>query len=65
MKCEFLPTCGFLVRTNRIEPYTARMIKLSYCEKDKLECARYRLSKNVPEEEIPDNLWPNEGETDF
>jgi len=61
MICEYLATCGFLERTNRFEPYTAKMIKLSYCEMNKFECARYKLSKLVSEKDIPEDLWPNEG----
>ena len=61
MKCEYLPTCGFLERTNRFEPYTVEMIKISYCEKNKSECARYKLSKTMLDNDIPDDIWPNEG----
>jgi len=61
MKCEYLPECGFLERTNMLEPYTVKMIKLSYCENNKFECTRYKLSKLVSGMEIPDDIWPNEG----
>lgn len=59
MICEFLPKCAFIERANRIEPFTVKMIKMSYCEKNKSECARYRLYNMEPEREVPDDLWPN------
>jgi hypothetical protein len=58
MECEFLSTCGFMERANRFEPFIVKMIIMSYCEKNKFACARYKLSNLLEEKEIPDDLWP-------
>ncbi len=60
MACEFLPQCGFIIEMARIKPYMAEVVRLTYCEKDMGDCARYMLAKVVPIGEIPDYLWPNE-----
>jgi hypothetical protein len=58
MECEILPICGFMERANKLEPFLVKIIKLSYCEKNKFACARYNLSNLLEEKEIPDDLWP-------
>ncbi len=62
MMCEYLPTCVFLERVSRMEPYTATMIRLTYCDTDKCGCARYKVSRllNVAETDVPDELWPSD-----
>jgi hypothetical protein len=59
MQCEFLLTCGFMEKTNKFEPFMVTMIKLMYCENNKYDCSRYRLHNYLPEQEIPDDLWPS------
>lgn len=62
MTCEHLPTCTFIERATRLEPCTAKIIRLTYCENDKHGCARYKVSKllQVAETDIPDELWPSD-----
>ncbi len=60
MDCEYLADCGFVREMARIKPYMAQVVRLTYCEKDKGECARYMLAQVVPMATIPDYLWPNE-----
>ena len=62
MECEFLTRCEFIKKATEFEPFTVKMIRMSYCEQNKLRCARYRLSLSVPEKDIPDDLWPNSEE---
>jgi len=64
MECEFLPRCVFIRKADKFEPFTVKMIKMSYCENDKFKCARYKLSLSLPEKDIPEDLWPNSEEDD-
>ncbi len=62
MICEHLSVCTFMEKVVRLEPSTAKIIKLTYCEKDKYGCARYKVSKllHVTEMDVPDELWPSD-----
>jgi hypothetical protein len=64
MECEYILGCAFIENANRLEPFTVWMIKKSYCENNKYECARYRMKLSFPEKDIPDELWPNSDEGD-
>lgn len=59
MKCEFMPKCAFMERANKFEPFTVNLIRMSYCEKNVNECARYKIYAEDPETDVPDDLWPN------
>ena len=62
MTCELLKTCYFMERVSRMEPCTADILKLTYCEKDFHECARYNVSRLllIPEMDVPDEIWPSD-----
>jgi hypothetical protein len=60
MICDHLTTCAFIDKTSRIEPVTAKIIRLTYCEKNKYMCAIYKVSQYLHIMEIPENLWPSE-----
>ena len=60
MICERLGTCTFVEYMIKIVPFTVNMVKIRYCEYDKNRCARYKLSKVLQVNEIPDDLWPGD-----
>jgi hypothetical protein len=49
-------------RVTRMEPYTAKMMRLEYCERNFHECARYNVSRllQIPEMDVPDEIWPSD-----
>ena len=59
MVCEFMTKCGFMERAKKYEPFAVKMLELSYCEKNKYDCAIYRRYEEDPGKEVPDDLWPN------
>ena len=60
MICEHLDTCGFIDILRKTDPFTEHTVKITYCDSHKTHCARYRLSKELSHEDIPDYLWPND-----
>lgn len=49
-------------RVTRMEPCTAKMMKLEYCEINFHECARYNVARllQIPEIDVPDEIWPSD-----
>lgn len=48
--------------TERIDPFTAITVMLTYCKGNKFECARYCLFLILNSEDVPDHLLPNDEE---
>jgi len=41
-------------------PYTISMVKITYCEFNKSNCARYKMSKLLDDMEMPLDIWPSD-----
>ena len=62
MNCEYLESCAFVQQMVRTDPLTAYTVRITYCNQDKKDCARYGLIQAVGPERVPDFLWPNDEE---
>jgi hypothetical protein len=45
---------------SKIVPFTIKLMKIKYCESNKIKCARYKLLEVFEMDKIPDNLWPGD-----
>ena len=59
MSCEKLALCPFYNDQMPIDSAIGRMYKKHYCEGDKSNCARYKVSTALGKEFVPDTLFPN------
>ena len=56
--CEKLTTCPFFTDKMTNMPNIANLMKQTYCLGDKMQCARYEVSKaGVP---VPPDLFPHD-----
>jgi hypothetical protein len=62
MQCEKLETCPFYQEKIPIDSSLGKLFKKTYCEGDKTNCARYRVSTTVGKEFVPISLYPNMNE---
>lgn len=60
MICEYIKSCPFIKHMSNIVPFAVNMAKIQYCEYDKHQCERYKLSELFPYMELPDDLWPSD-----
>ena len=60
MTCEKLQSCKFLEYMSNVVPYTTSMVKITYCEFNKSNCARYKMSKLLEDMEMPLDVWPSD-----
>ena len=59
MKCEKMQSCEFIEYMSNTVPYTISMVRITYCEFNKSNCARYNMSKLLGDLEMPIDLWPS------
>ena len=57
--CEKLAKCPFYQGKMNMETGLGSMYKRKYCEGDKTQCARYRISTTVGPEFVTNNIYPN------
>ena len=57
--CEKLQSCEFTKHMSNIVPYTISMVRITYCQFNKSNCARYKMAKILDDVEIPLHLWPS------
>jgi hypothetical protein len=60
MICEYYDMCAFIQKMNKLDPLTAGVVIKTYCEPDKVSCARYFLFQRLEVDRIPDYLWPSD-----
>jgi len=58
-ECEKLSACLFFNDKLQNMPAISGMMKERYCKKDKLKCARYRISQALGKDKVPIDLFPN------
>lgn len=60
--CEGFEKCTFFKEHMGSLPSTAALAQANFCKKDYLECARYRVYKELGETSVPSDLSPSEKE---
>ena len=61
-QCELTATCIFFNDQMANMPSTAAVYKKLYCEKDFENCGRYQVFKAIGRENVPKDLFPNQGD---
>jgi len=61
-RCELIDTCIFFNDQMANMPSTAAVYKNLYCEKDYATCGRYMIFKALGRENVPKDLFPNQGD---
>lgn len=59
MACIKINCCSFYNHKNSIEHGIGLIFKKKYCNDNYELCARYKVMKEVGEEYVPANLYPN------
>ena len=59
MNCKHMSKCTFVEYGRQFAPFTAKMTKIKYCERNQLGCARYNAYQILDADLVPDDLWPN------
>lgn len=62
MACALTETCIFFNDKMASMPSMANMYKQRYCQEAFESCARYQVFKSVGRENVPKDLYPNEGD---
>lgn len=73
MECEYMQTCPVLKRKSNLMSDIVNLIRNTYCETDRLHCARYKVINKMAKgyrplseidqgsiEGIVDSIYPNE-----
>ena len=60
--CECLEGCPFFNNTMANMPATALTFKKRYCQGDFLDCARHMVFRNLGNDKVPGDLFPNQVE---
>ena len=55
-ECELHSTCGYFERAGGA---VAETLKIVYCSKNFIACARYRVATTVGRDHVPADLLPN------
>ncbi len=58
--CEGFEKCTFFKEHMNNLQSAAALAQAHFCKKDYLECARYRVYKELGESSVPSDLSPNE-----
>jgi hypothetical protein len=61
-KCELVETCPFFNDQMASMPSTSAVYKKIYCEQDFATCGRYLIFKAIGRENVPKDLFPNQGD---
>jgi hypothetical protein len=61
-ECELTEGCIFFNDKMAEMPSMANMYKQRYCKEDFDSCARFRVFRVVGRENVPKDLYPNDGE---
>ena len=61
-QCELAETCIFFNDQMANMPSTSAVYKKIYCEQDWATCGRYIIFKAIGRENVPKDLFPNQGE---
>ncbi len=61
-KCELTATCIFFNDQMLNMPSTGAVYKKIYCQQDFENCARYVVFKAIGRENVPKDLFPNQGD---
>jgi hypothetical protein len=61
-KCELTATCIFFNDQMAGMPSTAAVYKKMHCENDFDACGRYMIFKAIGRENVPKDLFPNQGD---
>ncbi len=61
-ECELTEGCIFFNDKMAAMPSMANMYKQRYCKEDFSACARYQVVKAVGSENVPTDLYPNDGD---
>jgi hypothetical protein len=58
MQCDRAQTCSFYGNKMGLKPAVVELVKQTFCERDKNQCARYQLIvAGLP---VPDDLYPSD-----
>ena len=60
MRCEYYDSCALIHKMNKSVPFTVNMMKIKYCDSNKIKCARYKLLHVCERKDIPNDLWPSD-----
>jgi len=60
MACRFAAFCTFINETTLKNPSQAAKYKISYCNSNSANCARYLISRALGRQSLPDDLLPEE-----
>lgn len=61
-RCELTETCIFFNDQMASMPSTAAVYKKIFCEQDFANCGRYMIFKAIGRENVPKDLFPNQGD---
>lgn len=61
-QCELIENCIFFNDQMPNMPSTSAVYKKIYCEQDWDTCGRYMVFKALGRENVPKDLFPNQGE---
>jgi len=58
MQCDRAQTCAFFGNKLALKPAVLELVKQTYCDHDKTQCARYQLI--TVGLSVPDDLYPSD-----
>lgn len=58
--CEYLESCPFFKDKIDNMPATSETLKKKFCLGDKSKCARYIIAKELENQKVPVDLFPNQ-----